>query len=153
VAEALIPSTGERAQRSRRERGAALIEFAIILPLLCALIFGIIDFGFMVNRDTLINNAAREGAREGTLNPVEADIRAVVLSSLGSLDPSDITVTITCRRASGTACAGSFDAQAESGGVVIVDVSYAYTWITPVPALFGISSNTSLQKTVEMRIE
>lgn len=144
-------------RRGRGDRGVALVEFALVLPLLCFLIFGVIDFGFMVNRDTLINNAAREGAREGTLNPDWSDIVAVTRSSLGSLNNSNLTVTVTCRNADGTACSpateAGFDAQADSGDVVIVNVAYNYKWITPVPQLFGGGGTVTLQKTVEMRIE
>ena len=145
----------ERSRRraGRNDRGVALVEFALVLPLLCLLVFGVIDFGFMVNRDTLINNAAREGAREGTLNPDESDIIDVVESSLGSLDADDLTVTVDCRNANGSDCVGAFDDQADSGDVVIVTVSYDYRWITPAPQFFGGDDTVTLEKTVEMRIE
>lgn len=55
-------------KRFRRDStGAALVEFAIIAPLLFLLIFGIIDFGrvfFLINN---LTNAAREGARLGAV--------------------------------------------------------------------------------------
>jgi Flp pilus assembly protein TadG len=143
-------------RRGQRDRGVALVEFAMVLPLLCLLIFGVIDFGFMVNRDTLINNAAREGAREGTLNTDHSDIVDVVESSLSSLDFGNLTVTVTCRNADTTACTSGeagFDADAGSGDVVIVNVRYEYDWITPLPGFFTADDSVTLEKTVEMRIE
>ncbi len=51
----------------RGERGAALVEFALALPLLLVVLAGIVDFGFVFQRYEVITNAAREGARLATL--------------------------------------------------------------------------------------
>lgn len=45
------------------ERGAAAVEFAFILPILIALVGGIIDFGFVFNAQVGLAHAAREGVR------------------------------------------------------------------------------------------
>jgi Flp pilus assembly protein TadG len=155
-AQAAAARTAARSPHRRRsrgeDRGAVLLEFALVMPLLAMLVFGILDFGFMVNRDTLVNNATRDGAREGTLNPVSADIEAVVRSELNDLDQSALTVTVTCRKPDDTACA-TFDIDAEPGGVVIVDVVFVHPWITFMPSLIGMHDSIDLHKTVEMRIE
>ena len=49
------------------ERGAEVIEFAIVLPLLLLVIFGIVDFGFLFQRYVVLTNAAMEGARVASL--------------------------------------------------------------------------------------
>jgi len=49
------------------DRGAELIEFAIVTPLLLLLVFGIADFGLMFQRYEVLTNAAREGARVAAL--------------------------------------------------------------------------------------
>ena len=55
-------------KRFRRESsGAAMVEFAIVAPLLFALIFGIIDFGRVFFLYNNLTNAAREGARLGAV--------------------------------------------------------------------------------------
>jgi Flp pilus assembly protein TadG len=51
----------------RSERGAALVEFALCVPLLLVVIAGIVDFGFVFQRYEVITNAAREGARLASL--------------------------------------------------------------------------------------
>lgn len=143
-------------RRARRERGAVAVEFALVLPVLVFLVFGLIDFGWMINRDTQINNAAREGAREGSLNPVAAEIKAAVLSNISQLPqtvtPANPVVTITCRKPDNSACssAANFNTEAKSGGVVIVRVDYADKWVVPG---FGWGSGINLSKTTEMRIE
>lgn len=48
---------------TKGEKGAAAVEFAIILPLLVLLVFGIIEFGRVYNLYLAVTHAAREGAR------------------------------------------------------------------------------------------
>jgi Flp pilus assembly protein TadG len=47
------------------EEAASAVEFAIILPLLILILFGIIEFGLLLYNKQMITNAAREGARAG----------------------------------------------------------------------------------------
>lgn len=70
-----------------KEAGASAVEFALILPLLLILTFGIIEFGVLLFDKAVITNASREGARSGIVFvtdgedqiPVSDDeIRAVV---------------------------------------------------------------------------
>jgi Flp pilus assembly protein TadG len=62
---------GLRKQRSERsERGAVLVEFAIVLPLLLGLVFGMVSFGFWYNTKLNLSTAAREGARYGATLPL-----------------------------------------------------------------------------------
>jgi len=49
------------------QNGAAAVEFAIILPLLIVLLFGIIEFGLLLYNKQIITNASREGARAGVV--------------------------------------------------------------------------------------
>ncbi|HEX8814618.1 MAG TPA: TadE family protein, partial [Terriglobales bacterium] len=51
------------------DRAAALVEFAISLPLLIVLVVGIFDFGAAFNLKQQLNNALREGARFGSTQP------------------------------------------------------------------------------------
>lgn len=53
------------------ERGAALLEFAVVLPVLLSLMMGIVTSGSALNSSNSINNAARESARFGATFPAE----------------------------------------------------------------------------------
>ena len=53
--------------RLKSQRGAELIEMALILPLLLLVLVGIVDFGFLFQRYEVLTNAAREGARMAVL--------------------------------------------------------------------------------------
>ena len=64
--------------RWRSERGAELIEFALVVPILIFIIAGIVDFGMMFRTFEAVTNAAREGARVGVLpgyNPPDVQAR------------------------------------------------------------------------------
>jgi hypothetical protein len=53
----------KRIGRNRGEDGAAAVEFAIVLPVLILLVFGIVEFGFVFNRWITMTHSAREGVR------------------------------------------------------------------------------------------
>jgi len=59
--------------RVKGERGAAMVEFAIILPLLIIVVFGIIEFGRAYNTKITLTHAAREGVREYALTQNSTD--------------------------------------------------------------------------------
>jgi len=139
-------------QRAASERGAALVEFAIVLPLLLILLFGVIDFGFLINRNTMINNAAREGGREAMFGSDVSTIEARIRDAAAILDQDRLTVTITCTTPDRLPCPGAYDDNWAAGGSVLVQVDYEYRYITPVADMFGIGPPT-LSSTVEMRIE
>lgn len=66
-------------RRVRSERGAELIEFALVFPVLLLVVLGIVDFGFLFQRMEVVTNAAREGARIAVLpGYTQADVIARV---------------------------------------------------------------------------
>jgi Flp pilus assembly protein TadG len=100
------------------QRGASLVEFAIVLPLLLIVLFGIIEFGLIFYNQQVITNASREGARYGIISQsprvTEAQIKQRVIDycfnnliTFGSTDrtPKD----------------GDIDASAKSAPVFPVD--------------------------------
>lgn len=61
------PGRAHRNRAGREDRGAALVEFAIVAPLFFLLIFGIIEFGSAYNDYQSIRQGAREGARQAVV--------------------------------------------------------------------------------------
>ncbi len=65
-------------QRSRTgERGAAMVEMAIVLPVLLLLVFGIIDFGRLYNTQVTLTHAAQEGIRDYAIFQDEPQAKTV----------------------------------------------------------------------------
>jgi Flp pilus assembly protein TadG len=65
--------------RLRSSRGAQLVEMAIVMPVLLLIIAGIFDFGMLFRSWEVVTNAAREGARIGSLpGYADADVRSRV---------------------------------------------------------------------------
>jgi len=49
------------------EAGNALVELAIVVPLLMLLLFGVVEFGLTLNHDVDLTNGVREGARQAAV--------------------------------------------------------------------------------------
>jgi Flp pilus assembly protein TadG len=56
-----------RGEKMKSQRGIAAVEFALVLPILVLLAFGIIEFSLALYDKAVITNASREGARAGIL--------------------------------------------------------------------------------------
>ena len=52
----------------RSEKGQAMVEFALVVPILRVLLCGIVDFGWLYYNQITLNNAAREGARYAVIH-------------------------------------------------------------------------------------
>jgi Flp pilus assembly protein TadG len=133
------------------ETGAELVEFAIVLPLLLLVLFGIIDFGMLFHRYQVVTNAAREGARVAVL-PLytDADVITRVTQYLTTAGLTE-TPTVPAPDRSQVSLGG------QCINIVTVSVDYPYTY----SALGGIASYfggdafgaTSLHATASMRAE
>jgi Flp pilus assembly protein TadG len=91
----------------RRERGAAAVEFAIVLPVLLLLVLGAIDWGWYFFVEQVVTNAAREGARAGSLQGgtlADAHDQCQAFLTAASLDSALAGATCT---ASATTVAGA----------------------------------------------
>ena len=142
------------ARRLRSERGAELIEFALVLPLLMFIILGLVDFGFMFQRFEAVTNAAREGARMAVLPgyanaDVEARVRSYLTTSGVAATTSNSSVVTT-----------SVNIPTGGGGPVMqgkqVVVTYAspYLFLAPLAGWFGGSfTSSNLIGTAIMRDE
>lgn len=89
---------------SQPERGAVAVEFAIILPVLVILLFGIIQFALAFNRLQGLHAAAREGARIASIPGTSVgDVNDRVDSALDgvAIENPTVSVSATCDGRSG----------------------------------------------------
>jgi len=79
------------------ERGSAVVEFAIVLPLLVMFLLGIVEFSLMYNRQQALHAAAREGGRVAALETsTQTDITLAVDAALsGTKFDSTRVITIS----------------------------------------------------------
>ena len=82
----------------RSEKGQAMVEFALCLPILLILVCGIIDFGWIYYNQISINNAAREGARYAAVyytqdSDWESTAEEIMKSSMVGIASAETTVT------------------------------------------------------------
>jgi Flp pilus assembly protein TadG len=84
---------------TKSERGATAVEFALLLPIIATLTFGMIDFGRMLWFQEVLVNATRTGARQGTLfnsGNGTNEIQGFVAQALtnGGVPPAGLNVTV-----------------------------------------------------------
>lgn len=121
------PPPGHR--RGAGQRGAAMVEFAIVLPVLVMLAFGIVEFGRGYNTRITLTAAAREGARVLALGGTAADVSARVKASAPSLDPN--LIVVETRRIEPTP-AVTIVPPCTAGTVVEVRASYSLAYDIPL---------------------
>ena len=85
--------------RWSEERGQSMTEFAIVLPILIVLLFGIVQFGILFNNYVTLTDAARAGARAAAVsrqatNPV-ATATAAVQASASDLNQANLGVNVS----------------------------------------------------------
>lgn len=86
------------AQDRREQRGQAIIEMVVVLPLLLFVVFGIVEFAAAWRTYHVVTNSSREGARRAVVSSNTTEVTDAVQDRLaaGGLDPSLATITVTC---------------------------------------------------------
>lgn len=119
-----------------RERGAAAVEFALVLPLLIVLLLGIIDFGLYYYNDLQLTHVARDAARYLSVNNIAGADAAISGATL-------VSTSIDSRGMS----------PATSGQPATVTLHATYSFLTPLPAIVGIGRTLGINASVVMRRE
>jgi Flp pilus assembly protein TadG len=127
---------GQRLGRQRR--GAAIVEFAVVVPVFFILVFGLVDIGrgFMVR--ALLANAARAGCRTGSLpSKANTDIQATINTTLNGQGIYGTSTAITVNGNSVDA------ATAQTGDQVSVTLSVPVGNISWLPGTYYLRGNLS----------
>ena len=121
-------------KRMRSEKGAALIEAAITVPIILLICVGIFEFGRAYQTMQVLTNAAREGARIAVITAsTDAAVTARVRSYMqaGSL-PNHATATVTVVR--DVTMTG-----ADTGSSIVIDYPFQFMVLNPVVRLIAPS--------------
>lgn len=120
-------------KRASGDRGAAAVEFALVLPILLLLVFAIIDFGRAYNARITLSHSAREAVRVWALGGTAA--QATLAGQTSATGLTGVTVTTT-------GCT--------FGSPTTVTVTAPFTYLTPMIAALA-PSTTSLSAQGVMR--
>ncbi len=125
-------------KRGKGERGAALIEFAIVMPLLVILLMGIIDYGWAFAQNIDIRHGAREAGRLAMVNQPSAVIQSRTCDAMDFVQSAP-NVMISLNTGGGTV-----------GDAATIDVTADFSSLT---GFLDWALPTTLQSTVEVRLE
>ncbi len=113
-------------------KGQALVEFALVFPVMMLILLALFDVGRLVFAYNDITNAARSGARVAIVNQGSNVARDATVNQATSLDlqTSDVSVAYLDHHAGGPCSTGG--APLEVGCLVRIQVTFDWTAITPV---------------------
>lgn len=137
----------------RTEQGAAVVEFAVILPLLLLLVFGIIEFGLLIYNKAMITNASREGARIGIVyrldrSTADADITNTVDNYL-----SNYLITFGGTGVHTTQPNPSPTTSLTHGDTLTVTVTYDYHFLVVPAFITNLVGGVQITGVTSMRAE
>jgi len=134
------------------QNGAAVVEFAVVLPLLLLFVFGIIEFGFLMYNQAMLTNASREGARGGIVSQTPRKSTSQITTIVQNYC-SDFLVTfrsgadpgpqVTVKK-NGTVADPSTAGLVSAQDYLTVEVRYAYDFLL-LPRFVG---NLGVRKTL-----
>lgn len=131
-------------KKLRSESGASAVEFALLLPVLMMILFGIIEFGMALYRQSILTNASREGARLG------------IVQSIPAIGTGQINAAIDNYLIAAGIPAGNVTRNIVAGGItgtpVQVTLTLPYTYAV-LPGLTSIAPTINLTAQTVMRHE
>lgn len=129
------------------DRGAVGVEFALLLPVVLLILFGIIEFGMMMYGREVVTNAAREGARAGIVQGppkrTSGEITTIANNYLTGtgINQADVIFTPT-------------GVGLSSPSMLTVTAQYSYNFLIPyIPTVVGIPTPLIITTQVVMRHE
>jgi len=135
------------------DAGAELVEFALVLPMLLVIVFGIAEFGLIFQRNQVITNAAREGARmailPGFTTTPGGDVEARVNAYLTAAGVPGTATTVVAPVVTTLPSGATMQIQE-----VTVTYTYAGSFLGPVISMIGGSwGPITLRGVASMRVE
>ncbi len=140
-------------KRKQLQRGAALVEFALISSLLFLLLFGIIEIGLILGDQTQVGQAAREAARSAAVGSTVEAAQATAVSAGTGLRLTSASVYLEKSADGGATWSALGDTgganNAASGSLIRATVSYAHPLVTSL--IFTGSTRLLTSKMVMQR--
>jgi Flp pilus assembly protein TadG len=122
----------------KSEKGQSLVEFALVVPLLALLLFGIIDFGRIFHVYLTLDHAGREAARAASIGKDDTTVKSTAVNDATSIGLTSGRVDVS----PGTRT---------SGTDVTITITYPIDFLTPI--IGDIVGSITLTDTTVMRVE
>ena len=137
------------------KKGVAAVEFAIILPVLALLAFGLCEFGLIFYDTQVIINGSREGARAGIVRDGSfisvGAVKQVVKDYCNQRLIDFSGTTLTDGDIVLNPDTDALRMAADFGDNFSVEVTYNYNFL--VPSLFGLGAQTPIKHITLMKME
>ena len=141
---------GTDSASSKGDRGASLVEFAMVMPFLLVLLFGVIDFGWTLSQNMDLRSTANFGARAASVSEVSgsnaddrlADLVAQIQARASQLDEGSVEVAVAVENANGNGLLG------DPGDDVVVCLRYPFESLTGLlsPFINGKSETLAVMR-------
>jgi Flp pilus assembly protein TadG len=147
----------------KRNEGGTIIEVALLAPLFFALLLGLLDFGLLMTRWVLVENAINQASRTGIVNPVlnmETEItektfglvkfddsqgNCIRIRSFSSISALNHANTLpNCQ----SACPQCSSTAGNQGNYVLYQVIFTHSFITPIGTLINLASGNRNNSTM-----
>lgn len=130
----------------KSEKGQSAVEFALVLPILLILVFGIIDFGRILYTKNALTALSQESARHASIyygSETDAVLTQYIVNNAGTLKTSDLTGKVI-----------TFTPTRDTGSDVKVTLTYRLYYITPIVNIIpGFSNPFYITSTSTFRAE
>ena len=145
----------------KSERGASAVEFALILPFLLLIVFGIIEFGIILYDQAMLTNASREGARAAIVFNSTKNTQTEIGNTVTSYISGKLFSFSSATPVISTAVDGDSSIAPETaiaGQLLTVNVQYTYDFLLmpDIRKIFGASDPSgtlTLSANTVMRFE
>jgi Flp pilus assembly protein TadG len=130
-------------KKINNEKGQALIELALTLPILILILGGIVDFGWIFTNQNIVDHLAREGARYAVVHSTDTN---AIKNYTKSLTTSNISTTLNVA----VTFSNTYNRRL---GDVTVSVTGAVKVLTPITGIFTNGQAINLDSTCRMKVE
>jgi Flp pilus assembly protein TadG len=133
-------------RRLRQQRGVALVEFALTLPVFALLLVGILEFGVVMFQMNNVTEASRDGTRQAAVN-------ANGPNNVCSASNNWLGAACTIAPTGSKVCISAPDGNTNIGSRIKITVDYPYTWVTALAAAATGQASINLHGENTMRLE
>jgi Flp pilus assembly protein TadG len=142
----IAEARGDRSGRVRGDNGQALVEFALIVPVLILVILGILDFSRALNYQNNLTSMANQAVRYATVGNCGAGCSSITTAVINGADSAELRNNATL-----TLCLPN--STSNLGDPIRAKASYQYHWLPGLVNVLGIPTTLTITASATQRLE